>query len=188
MTWAWNIASEACQRWHAEQRVDELASVLLVVEEVDPKVIVEIGCGFGGTLWAWRAAFPTAAVFGVSLETHGPIADHGATVLIGDSRDRATRQRLVDQLGGRDVDVLFIDGDHSRDGIRSDWRMYAPLVRAGGLILFHDVANLLGEPQAVDAWEEMKADTDTFGEPVMEITSRAHRPLGFGILRAQGDR
>lgn len=40
-----------------------------------------------------------------------------------------------------DLDLVFIDGDHSYEGVKSDWLLYEPLVRAGGLVLFHDKMN-----------------------------------------------
>jgi hypothetical protein len=37
--------------------------------------------------------------------------------------------------------MLFIDGDHTYEGCLKDWTMYSPLVRSGGLIAFHDIAD-----------------------------------------------
>jgi hypothetical protein len=38
-----------------------------------------------------------------------------------------------------EIDILLIDGDHSRAGVINDFE-YARQVRAGGMILFHDIA------------------------------------------------
>jgi len=38
-----------------------------------------------------------------------------------------------------EIDVLLIDGDHSRAGVMADLE-YARLIRPGGMILFHDIA------------------------------------------------
>jgi predicted O-methyltransferase YrrM len=54
--------------------------------------------------------------------------------------------RLVDEklrvfgLPALVFDVVFIDGDHSREGVRADLYNYGPLVRQGGMLLAHDVA------------------------------------------------
>jgi hypothetical protein len=45
------------------------------------------------------------------------------------------------------VDFLFIDGDHSYDGVRRDWDDWTPLVREGGRVALHDA-----HPEA--AWPE----------------------------------
>ncbi len=36
------------------------------------------------------------------------------------------------------VDFIFIDGDHSIEGIKKDWELYAPKVQPGGYMLLHD--------------------------------------------------
>ena len=43
-------------------------------------------------------------------------------------------------LAGKKVDLLFIDGDHSYEGVKKDFEMYSPLVADGGVIAFHDIA------------------------------------------------
>lgn len=37
------------------------------------------------------------------------------------------------------LDCLFIDGDHSFDGVAFDYSVYSPAVKKGGLIAFHDI-------------------------------------------------
>lgn len=36
------------------------------------------------------------------------------------------------------IDFLFIDGDHTFDGLQADWRSWAPLMSKGGIIALHD--------------------------------------------------
>jgi predicted O-methyltransferase YrrM len=36
------------------------------------------------------------------------------------------------------LDLLFLDGDHTFEGVAQDFTMWGPLVRKGGLIAFHD--------------------------------------------------
>ena len=35
------------------------------------------------------------------------------------------------------VDLVVIDGDHSREACRSDWELWSPHVRIGGIVAFH---------------------------------------------------
>jgi predicted O-methyltransferase YrrM len=37
------------------------------------------------------------------------------------------------------IDLLFIDGDHSYDGVRRDFLAWTKFLRPGGLLLLHDV-------------------------------------------------
>jgi len=36
------------------------------------------------------------------------------------------------------IDLLFIDGDHSYDGVKSDWETYVPFMSRYGVVVFHD--------------------------------------------------
>jgi predicted O-methyltransferase YrrM len=57
-----------------------------------------------------------------------------------DSHHRGTLEQVEAILGGEQIDFLFIDGDHSYEGVKMDFEMHSPLVKKGGLIAFHDVA------------------------------------------------
>ena len=42
-------------------------------------------------------------------------------------------------LGHDEIDLLFIDGDHTIDGCKSDFELYASRVSVGGYIILHDI-------------------------------------------------
>jgi predicted O-methyltransferase YrrM len=136
----------------------EIVSLAGMVRERQPRTVVEIGTATGGTLFLWCAmAHPEATV--VSIDLPGGIHGGGypywktwvyrrfATgrqrvhLLRGDSHDPRMRDRLKAMLPDGGIDFLFIDGDHTYEGVKSDYEMYAPLVRPGGLIAFHDIAH-----------------------------------------------
>src|SRR5262245_20594844 len=48
----------------------------------------------------------------------------------------AAKDQAVDQLGG--VDFIFIDGNHSYEGLREDWEGWSPRVLKGGILALHD--------------------------------------------------
>lgn len=64
---------------------------------------------------------------------------YGKPDILGDSHDKKTYAELVKKLKGRLVDLLFIDGDHTFDGVRDDYFMYESLVPRG-IIAVHDIA------------------------------------------------
>ncbi len=59
--------------------------------------------------------------------------------ILGDSHKQETKDELSQLLKNRCVDFLFIDGDHSYEGVKQDFEMYSEFVTAGGLIAFHDI-------------------------------------------------
>jgi predicted O-methyltransferase YrrM len=58
------------------------------------------------------------------------------------------------------ADLLFIDGGHALDVVRKDIELYVPLVKSGGVVVFHDFSSECGVPTAV--WEEIQRGV--FGE------------------------
>lgn len=47
---------------------------------------------------------------------------------------------ILGKTWNRDVDLVFIDGDHSYLGALTDVKLWAPHVKVGGRIVFHDSA------------------------------------------------
>jgi predicted O-methyltransferase YrrM len=46
-----------------------------------------------------------------------------------------------------DADFMFVDGDHSRQGISTDWRIVQTRLVNGGIVCFHDTSAVAGNPQ-----------------------------------------
>lgn len=138
---------EIARSSRASQDRFELHNLLLAVRKTNPKVIVEIGVHRGYSLEVWWEAFKPELLVGIDNEPDiDPELMHGsdepgmiATIMRHDSHEPDTLERLKRVLDGRHIDFLFIDGDHHYEGVRSDWLMYSPLVRKGGIVAFHDV-------------------------------------------------
>jgi predicted O-methyltransferase YrrM len=73
-----------------------------------------------------------------------------------DSHKPETLDCIRKALGGQKLDFLFIDGDHSYEGARRDFEMYAPLVRSGGLVAFHDITPCGPPKEVYKVWNEVK--------------------------------
>jgi len=111
-------------------------------------VYLEIGSALGGSLLFFgRLMNPGALLLSVdsagspSLEQVArDMTGNGKKVhlITGNSRTPGTVAQIRKTLDGREVDVLFIDGDHSYFGCASDAHNYSALVGKGGLMIFHD--------------------------------------------------
>jgi predicted O-methyltransferase YrrM len=151
------LAREAITGWSAIQRTWELTSLLGLARRLRPGVVMEIGTHRGGTLAALaRVARPDAFLLSLDMHTWpmGPEPSWPAdeariravmrpgqrmVALRMDSHLAETKAAVEAALAGRAVDFLFIDGDHTYEGVCQDWAMYVPLVRPGGLVAFHDI-------------------------------------------------
>jgi len=136
-------------------RAFELEAVAGWIRKVNPRqVYLEIGSFQGGaTANFGRIMAPGATLIAVDKPTssqpgavvlRGVIAElceegYDAVVVLGDSKSLAVQDTVRHILGGRSVDVLFIDGDHSSKGVTADSNNYVPMVRPGGLVVFHDL-------------------------------------------------
>ena len=125
-----------CAANGAQQVPVEIAGLLgaLIAEfekSPHPKTILEIGSFSGGTLAAWKQI----AAKVVAIDVLHRSAIEGVTYLTGPS------STLVDQAArlACPADFLFIDGDHSYEGVKADFESYLPLVRPGGMIALHDI-------------------------------------------------
>lgn len=145
----------------ALQRRGEILPFLKESFTSPPSAVAEIGRAGGGTLaMLCRAAAPGALVIsldlpGVRMSSPVPFLCKGAwrrpllnamrgpgqdlRIIDGDSRLPGSVERFRRALGGRKLDLLFIDGDHSFEGVKSDYELYSGFVRPGGVIAFHDI-------------------------------------------------
>lgn len=71
----------------------------------------------------------------------------------GDSKKITTLNELKKYLD--EIDVLFIDGDHSFNGVKSDFELYSPLVKTGGYIIFDDYNDKQHSPAVKPSVDEI---------------------------------
>jgi cephalosporin hydroxylase len=157
---------------------EEFKELLELVKKEKPEVVMEIGTMDGGTLYGWtNISNPELAI---SLDL--PEGDFGGgypeekgklyqefsektsfELVRADSHNPDTKREIEEDLDGRKIDFLFIDGDHTYDGVKQDFEMYSELVREGGLIAFHDICNHPNDPNCnVDQfWEEVSEDYES---------------------------
>lgn len=90
---------------------------------------VEVGVDRGKSLWiARQVTDPSVEVVGVDIQD--PPGVVGTVFYQQDSK--------LGPSEDMEIDVLFIDGDHSYEGCKADIEAWYPYVKKGGVMLFHD--------------------------------------------------
>ena len=173
------------------QNPREIRTLLSIIKQARPKSLLEIGTASGGTLFLLtRVAAPDAKLVSVDLPDgpggggyplwkiplfqEFPLPDQRLELIRNDSHDPAVLARVAEHVGEDRLDFLLIDGDHSYEGVKSDFEMYGPLVKSPGMIAFHDIDYV---PDVRRLWDEVKV-----GRRFQEIHADYGQRFGFGVL------
>jgi predicted O-methyltransferase YrrM len=158
----------------------ELEALARLVRSRSPEVVLELGTARGGTFFVLaQMAADGATLLSVDLPCgiggsgypawKNPILASFATrgqqvhLIRADSHRGSTVDEVRRILGDRPIDLLFIDADHSYDGVRTDYELYAPLVASDGILCLHDVVpNPYNDAIEVDRfWTEVAGEQAT---------------------------
>ncbi len=179
--------------WGASQKPKELYMVSEFLKGYKIKKILEIGVWNGGSTIFWANMIgDDGKIFAVDIENHpkyysGTAYQKQIIEMLGDSHNPEFKKWVCEQVG--EVDMLFIDGDHTKEGVKDDYDSFHHLVRPGGIIGFHDIIDSEYHRSkgcfVALFWEEIKKnyhysefiDNRTFSEIDTPIDS-----MGIGIL------
>jgi predicted O-methyltransferase YrrM len=178
----------------------EISSLAKIVERLKPRTVLEIGTSKGGTLFIWsRLAAKDAHLVSVDMPggennwayptwkqpLYRKFASRSQTIdlLRGNSQSEEMLATVKEVLRGEKVEFLFIDADHTYEGVKKDYTLYAPLVRSGGVIAFHDIAThrLITNCRVKQLWDEIKPGTQS----LEFVESPTQKWGGIGVLFVQ---
>ncbi len=153
------------------QITPEISELFNVVKGLSPKVVCEIGTDLGGTLYLWSKAMQSGGLL-ISIDLprlyRKPLnrflysffsKTQQVYFLRESSHSLDCLLKVQKILGDKKIDFLFIDGDHSYEGVKKDFLFYSKCVRKDGIIAFHDIMkdNLPGNICDVDKfWARIK--------------------------------
>jgi hypothetical protein len=161
----------------------EFAEGIFCSRNVFEPIVVEIGI-LDGAQRRFYEMLLGASYISIDINPKAP-----ATIK-GDSGSPQVLEELKRLLNGRPIDLLFIDGLHTYQGVKTDYELYSPLV--SHITAIHDILTPKNTPQdSVDVirfWEELKATNteDTLltiqhynPKPAAAFNGR---PLGIGVV------
>ena len=157
--------------------IKEFSEYLL--KYLDGGTIVEVGLGYyGSTHFLWRMMFDKVITienqndrikeFGLNTQKYygkWVLDDNKSFFIHGDSNSPKTVGNLYNLTKGEEIDILFIDALHSYESVLTDWLVYSPRVKKGGVVAFHDCEkrypNSKGVAEFIDDLENGSVDGST---------------------------
>jgi cephalosporin hydroxylase len=129
------------------QKPTEILSFLRFAREIEPRTCCEIGTWQAGTLFLLAHLLRSVSLLvGVDtlLQNEAKLRDLVPPrvrlgLVEGPSAATETLSRVREILAGEKLDLLFVDGDHTYEGVSTDFRAYRSFVREGGIVAFHDI-------------------------------------------------
>ena len=108
----------------------EICEMYLKKHEIKKPVVVELGVGKNGQKNFYEQLLGAEHI-GIDIaRRHHPD-------IHGDTHDPRTLEALKNRLGGRSINILFIDACHSYESIKRDLKIYFPL--CSDIIALHDI-------------------------------------------------
>jgi predicted O-methyltransferase YrrM len=182
------------------QIVSEYEELLKIIEKLNPKKVLEIGSLMGFSLKHFmKYSADESVVISVDLPVRdfcGPMDYRvkeqeenyakewprwakefkSKLYLIKGMSQWSLTLEEVKIICNNELDFLFIDGNHMYDFVKKDFEMYSPLVKKGGVIALHDIAEN-EEGGVFNFWNEIKTNYKH-----KEILHSEKKEKGIGVL------
>lgn len=132
-----------CVEFNIEQKPEEYKQLInLLQSKSSKKYALEIGSNYGGTTVGFCNIFDNVITIDIKYhENFDKLKQKfpNYNYLISDSKSNDT-VNFIKSLGIK-FDFIFIDGDHSYDGVKNDYEKYKQFLSSDGHIGFHDTVS-----------------------------------------------
>jgi predicted O-methyltransferase YrrM len=128
---------------------EQMAMFLREQDGPKPGRILEIGTGWAESAQFFSCQKPSWKIY--TIDAFGLYGDGRIYRTLEHEKVLAINYRIqqmgnVIQILGNSssipwelpIDLLFLDGDHTREGVKKDWMQFSPWVRRGGIVVFDD--------------------------------------------------
>lgn len=150
-----------------QQVPEEYANILIKTQMRKPQSYLEVGIGNGGSWMTFSYFNRKTLKISHAVDNLSYYQAIGQKIQEIDYIKDYLSQDIEDvQFNNMDskaylsdciykYDVIFIDGDHSYEGVKTDYQHALPLMNDNGIMIFHDIASV-GAPGVVNFWKEIK--------------------------------
>jgi hypothetical protein len=183
-----------------QKKIEWLNFIKKIYNGVKLENVLEIGCYDGGTTIFLSNISNNLITIDQPIEPRfdtfkynvGDVTNYGSKLLKsktnfnyigGNSHSNETFNNVKNLLGDKSLDLLFIDGDHTYEGVKKDFNEYSKLVKKGGLIALHDTHRSIFHEQhgcfVHNFWDEIKVGYEHFE---FYDDSQYHEWGGIGLV------
>jgi len=176
-----------------QQSREEFEQLIEIYRNLNPEWMIEIGTYKGGSLYIFSRQIEKLNIIGIDYPVEWtkfkwiktmikffvaksiPRKNQKLHMLIMNSQDIKTLNKVKKILNGKKIDFLHIDADHSYQGVKRDFELYSEIVRKGGIIALHDIYSIEGVKKF---WDEIKPHFKS-----KEILAKDEsKRLGIGVI------
>lgn len=167
-----------------------------LAKKVKPGLVVEIGCFAGfSTLHIAKALQSNSKGFLCAFDlatdkARNRIERAGMAALVSffEGNSAVVGKKVMQDLD-RKIDILFIDGDHTRRGCMRDLETFLPYLNSNGVVVFHDTLPAsccwLGPRYAID---QLRGATSPDGRTLFAVEElQIEDPYGVAVCRKLSD-
>ena len=184
------------------QNLQEFEGLLQEFVKLSPSNILEIGSLYGWTLQHFiHYSKPESTVLSIDLPVRYFVGPQDWRVekqennyknvwpkwakknktklyLIADSSQNLSNFTKAKEIfDNQQIDFLFIDGNHTYEGVKTDYKLYGSMVKPGGIIALHDIG--INEEGGVHIlWDEIKNNHNGYKELLFDT----NQEKGIGII------
>lgn len=170
------------------QYPNQFSKYLCLLRQQKIQSYIEIGCRWGGTFVLTNEYLKMFNTVNKSVAVDiidSPVLDYCLTNYETQFiKKNSQSKEFVTYMKNNYFDLIFIDGDHSYDGVKNDYEISK---HSGKIFVFHDIVNDVC-PGVVYFWNELKktaSDTYDFFEFVEQyedVWNNTHQKfLGIGV-------
>lgn len=164
--------------------ISEYSGLLYYIPKIEKvKNILEIGTGYCiSTIPLAQAAFENNGILVTidnvdrtnKLKEYTPTLTNIIDYKI-DSHEFSGVRKIISKLNIKTFDLIFIDGDHSYEGVKKDFEFYTTYLSDNGIVIMHDISLIQTDINVNKFWNEI--DTTKYDKFPMFASN------GLGLVR-----
>lgn len=185
--------------------VDHLPFAYDIVEAIKPRCLVELGVFNGLSYFAFCQAMQELGIQGQCYavdtwegEEHNTVYDESVYEDVKAHNDehygtfstllRCYFNEALEQFDDGAIDLIHIDGFHTYEAVREDFKAWYPKLAPGGVMLFHDVRARIMDFGVWRFWDEVSRQYPSFtfrhGWGLGVLHKPSDEPLKHPLLQA----